>query len=91
MPLALSGSLAAVQFRYPAELSLNLDKIEHFSKASECIQGCLMNQGAFFTRPYGIWADMAFNKDEQSMILLKQIKGILDPNGVMNPGKLCFK
>jgi hypothetical protein len=32
--LALAGSLTAVQFRYPAELPLNLNKIEHFSKAS---------------------------------------------------------
>jgi len=34
MPLALTGSLTAVQFRYPAELPLNLNKIEHFSKVS---------------------------------------------------------
>lgn len=51
----------------------------------------LINRGAFFTRTYGIWADMAFNRDEQSTILLKKIKNIFDPNGVMNPGKLCFK
>jgi len=57
-----------------------------YTKASES----LMNQGAFFTRPYGIWANMAFNKDQHSAILLKEIKSIFDPNGVMNPGKLCF-
>lgn len=51
----------------------------------------LINQGAFFTRPYGIWADLAFNRDEQSTTLLKKIKGTFDPKGVMNPGKLCFK
>jgi len=36
MPLALAGSLTAVQFRYPAELplNLNLNKIEYFSKVS---------------------------------------------------------
>jgi FAD/FMN-containing dehydrogenase len=51
----------------------------------------LLKQGAFFTRPYGIWANMAFRQDAQSTTLLKQIKGIFDPNGVMNPGKLCFK
>jgi hypothetical protein len=34
MPLALVGSLTAVQFRYPAELPLALNKIEHFSKVS---------------------------------------------------------
>jgi hypothetical protein len=30
MPLALTGSLKAVQFCCPAELPLTLDKIEHF-------------------------------------------------------------
>jgi len=57
-----------------------------FIRASET----LVNQGAFFTRPYGIWADMAFARDKQSTTLLQKIKGIFDPNGVMNPGKLCF-
>ncbi len=32
--IALAGSLTAVQFRFPAELPLNLNKIEHFSKVS---------------------------------------------------------
>jgi FAD/FMN-containing dehydrogenase len=50
----------------------------------------LMNQGAFFSRPYGIWADMVYNKDVQTTVTLKQIKEIFDPNNVMNPGKLCF-
>ncbi len=50
----------------------------------------LLKQGAFFSRPYGIWADMAYGRDTQSTIVLKKIKGIFDPNNVMNPGKLCF-
>jgi hypothetical protein len=37
MPLALAGSLTAVQFCYPAELSLALNKIEHFSKVSNLL------------------------------------------------------
>jgi FAD/FMN-containing dehydrogenase len=50
----------------------------------------LLNQGAFFSRPYGIWADMALNRDAQTANVLKKIKGIFDPNNIMNPGKLCF-
>jgi glycolate oxidase len=58
-----------------------------YLKASEA----LINWGAFFTRPYGIWADLAFQQDEPSARLLRHIKGVFDPKGIMNPGKLCFK
>ena len=51
----------------------------------------MANRGAFFTRPYGIWADLAFERDPQSAYLLNRVKEIFDPNGIMNPGKLCFK
>jgi len=57
-----------------------------FTRASEE----LLKEGAFFSRPYGIWADMAFKRDIQTTTVLKKIKGIFDPNHVMNPGKLCF-
>lgn len=57
-----------------------------YTKASEE----LLKQGAFFSRPYGIWANMAYNRDVQSTTVLKKVKGIFDPNNVMNPGKLCF-
>jgi len=50
----------------------------------------LLKEGAYYSRPYGIWANMAFNRDAQSTRVLRQIKGIFDPKNVMNPGKLCF-
>ncbi len=50
----------------------------------------LLKQGAYFSRPYGMWARLAYNRDAQTTAVLKKIKGIFDPNNVMNPGKLCF-
>lgn len=50
----------------------------------------LFRQGAFFSRPYGIWADMVYNADARITIVTRKIKEIFDPNNVMNPGKLCF-
>lgn len=50
----------------------------------------LFQEGAFFSRPYGIWSEMAFNRDAQTKAVLKKIKNIFDPHSVMNPGKLCF-
>lgn len=59
---------------------------ELFTRASEE----LIKQGAFFSRPYGMWADMVYNRDARTTMALKKLKGIFDPNNVMNPGKLCF-
>jgi FAD/FMN-containing dehydrogenase len=59
---------------------------ELFTKASEE----LLRQGAFYSRPYGPWADLAFRQDPKTAAVLKKIKGIFDPNHIMNPGKLCF-
>lgn len=57
-----------------------------FTKASEK----LIKAGAFFSRPYGIWAKMAYKRDPATTRVLKKLKGIFDPNNIMNPGKLCF-
>lgn len=57
-----------------------------FTSASEK----LMNMGAFFSRPYGQWADMAYRRDAETTIALRKVKQIFDPNNVMNSGKLCF-
>jgi hypothetical protein len=50
----------------------------------------LFEQGAYFSRPYSIWADMVYNGDARTMIVTQKVKQIFDPNNVMNPGKLCF-
>jgi FAD/FMN-containing dehydrogenase len=50
----------------------------------------LLRQGAFFSRPYGIWAEMVYNADARTTAVTQKIKEIFDPRHVMNPGKLCF-
>jgi FAD/FMN-containing dehydrogenase len=57
-----------------------------YHKASEE----LSNLGAFYSRPYGSWASIAFNRDAQTTRIVKELKSIFDPNNIMNPGKLCF-
>ena len=53
--------------------------------------GVMMDMGGFFSRPYGPWADLAYARCPDTVAALKKVKNILDPNNVMNPGKLCFK
>ncbi|HTY81405.1 MAG TPA: FAD-binding oxidoreductase [Dehalococcoidales bacterium] len=57
-----------------------------FTKASEE----MLQKGAYYSRPYGIWANMAYNRDAQTTDVLKKLKGMFDPNNIMNPGKLCY-
>jgi FAD/FMN-containing dehydrogenase len=50
----------------------------------------LFRQGAYFSRPYGIWAEMVFEKDTKTAAVTRKVKEIFDQNNVMNPGRLCF-
>jgi FAD/FMN-containing dehydrogenase len=50
----------------------------------------LMEMGAFFSRPYGENAGMILNRDAATVAVLNKLKNIIDPNNVMNPGKVCF-
>jgi FAD/FMN-containing dehydrogenase len=50
----------------------------------------LIAQGAYFSRPYGSWAAMVYSRDVSATRVLRTVKHIVDPNNVLNPGKLCF-
>jgi FAD/FMN-containing dehydrogenase len=50
----------------------------------------LLAEGGFFSRPYGENAALIMNRDAASVAALKKVKGILDPQKIMNPGKLCL-
>ena len=51
----------------------------------------LMESGAFFSRPYGVWSKEVFKRHEDSIQkALRKVKRIFDPNNVLNPGVLCF-
>ena len=50
----------------------------------------LMDKGAFFSRPYGENTGTIMNKDAATVVTLHKVKALLDPENIMNPGKLCF-
>jgi FAD/FMN-containing dehydrogenase len=83
------GTSCHVEFSLPFDPSDEREVAtvqELFTRASEE----LSNQGAFFSRPYGIWADMAYSRNAEHTSMSRTLKGLFDPNNVLNPGKLCF-
>jgi FAD/FMN-containing dehydrogenase len=59
-------------------------------KLFELASSRLIEQGAFFSRPYPAWAGEVYASQAQFVDSLKKVKSVFDPNYIMNPGKLCF-
>jgi len=57
-----------------------------YADASEA----MIEAGAFFDRPYGPWAEMMYRRNATYTEYLRKVKAELDPNNILNPGKLCF-
>jgi len=54
------------------------------------VAASLLNQGAFFSRPYGELANMMYERAASYTMALKRLKKVFDPKNIMNPGNLCF-
>ena len=50
----------------------------------------LLDAGALFDQPYGYWAEIVYARAPQYHKKLKQLKSEMDPQGILNPGRLCF-
>jgi FAD/FMN-containing dehydrogenase len=72
--------LAPFNPEQPAEIH-RLRKLERDAVAK------LAAAGAFFSRPYGSAASVAFQRNRTSYEVLKKVKGIFDPNRILNDGK----
>ena len=83
------GRACHLEFSFPCDLS-SLQEKEKVKKLVVELSEELINNGAFFSRPYGPWADMLYRKTAVYTNTLKEIKKIFDPRNILNPGKLCF-
>ena len=49
----------------------------------------LMPLGAYYDRPYGRLPELVYT-EPVSLDAIRRLKKIFDPDGILNPGKLCF-
>ncbi|MEW6078459.1 MAG: FAD-binding oxidoreductase [Thermodesulfobacteriota bacterium] len=50
----------------------------------------MFEKGAFFSRPYGPWAELAYSRCPDTVAAIKTVKDILDPHHVFNQGRICL-
>jgi hypothetical protein len=85
----VQGCMCHCEFTFPYN-PYDLKEKERLKGFSAKASEDLARSGAFFSRPYGPWADMAYRMDAETTAALRKVKGIFDPQGIMNPGKLCY-
>ncbi|MGQ9720484.1 MAG: FAD-binding oxidoreductase [Candidatus Jordarchaeum sp.] len=69
------------------------DEIDFENSKSFYLKTCerLIERGAFFSRPYPDLSHLVYDKTDENVVLtLRKLKELFDPNGILNPGKLCF-
>jgi len=77
------------EFNLPYD-SANAEEVAEVKKLFMDASETFMNNGGFFSRPYGPWAEMIYSRYTEGVVALKKLKDIFDPNHILNPGKLCF-
>jgi len=77
---------------YYMDYTIHYDKkssdIEKVKKFYTELSKVILENGGVIDRPYGIWADLIFSKNLELFNFLKIVKNQLDPNNILNPGKL---
>ncbi len=88
MPLNFGGSYYFEPCIYhdPDDRDEILSAKELFMKLSRS----LIHAGGFFPRPYPLWAEDVYFRMGTYHRRIKKVKSLLDPNNIMNPGKLAF-
>lgn len=77
-------------FHVECSLFHTIDNEENAENAINKAARELAAKGAYFDRPYGNLAELAYEADPVSTETLRGLKNIFDPDGILNPGKLCF-
>ena len=89
MPLNFGGS-----YYFEPHLYHNPDDKEESDATRESfmeVSRSLIHAGGFFPRPYPLWAEEVYFRMGAYHRKVKMVKLLLDPNNIMNPGKLALR
>ncbi len=67
--------------------SSNADEVQKMKDIEKAAARALTEAGAFWSRPYGAAADIEPGRDRGGHELLKKVKKVFDPRGVLSPGR----
>ncbi|MBI5375742.1 MAG: FAD-binding oxidoreductase [Candidatus Schekmanbacteria bacterium] len=84
-----TGRVAYVEFSIPFNPN-DADECAQVKKLHEAASEAMYTEGALYTRAYGKWAQIVHGRNTIQYKTAKTLKDYLDPNNVMNPGKLGF-
>ncbi len=85
----VQGTGVHVEFNLPYDPK-NASEANKVKNLAASATKALLAGGAFFSRPYGASAQMIMNRDAATVDVLNKLKKMFDPNGIMNPGKICW-
>lgn len=89
--LTLQPQVQGRAFRIEADLFCTKEALEKTRLLADAAEADLFARGALFDRPYTpALSDLVFGADPVAVREQKKLKAVFDPQGIFNPGKLCF-
>jgi FAD/FMN-containing dehydrogenase len=82
-----------IHFNISQPIGANKDAfLAQWHEVSDVVHGVVMSYGGSISAEHGIGLmkrdDLPGVKDKVAMQLMRQLKATLDPNGILNPGKV---
>ena len=89
--LILQPQVQGRAFRVEADLFCTKETLDKTRLLADSAEAALFARGALFDRPYtSSLSQLVFSADPVAVNAQKKLKAVFDPQGIFNPGKLCF-
>ena len=90
--ITLQPQVQGRAFRIEADLYCAKEMLEKTRLLADSAEAALFARGALFDRPdTPALSQLVFEADPVTTAAQKKLKAVFDPEGIFNPGKLCFQ